>query len=185
MTVTGTAARPAKAATPGSQKRPTRDELVDRYLELQRQMQRRFSLGMHRELREELHSVTVHQLSVLMLLRGRSVTMRELAKELDVGESAATAVVDRLVRQGLVIRQDDPADRRVVRLALSGTGGSLVTKLNETACRKTASVLVALSHEQLAQLVCIMETLETAAAKEAASADEVTRHGAGERDHAR
>ncbi len=160
-------ARPAQQATRSEKtaaaRRLARDLLVDRYLELQPQVQRRFSAGLHRELREELHSVTVHQLGVLMLLRGRSLTMRELAKELDVGESAATAVVDRLVRQGLVVRHDDPLDRRVVRLSLSKAGGSLVTKLHETACRKTSSLLVALSDEQLAQLVAIMETLDAAA----------------------
>ena len=89
--------------------------------------------------------------------------MRELAKELDVGESAATAVVDRLVRQGLVVRCDDPTDRRVVRLALSDTGESLVVKLHASACRKTADLLVSLSDEQLAQLVTTMEMLEAAA----------------------
>jgi len=77
-----------------------------------------------------------HQLSVLTYLRGQSVTMRELARELAVGESAATAVVDRLVRQELVVRCDDPSDRRLVRLALSGTGESLVTKLHATACQR-------------------------------------------------
>ena len=89
--------------------------------------------------------------------------MRELAKELDVGESAATAVVDRLVRQGLVVRCDDPTDRRVVRLALSDTGESLVVKLHASACRKTADLLVSLSDEQLVQLVTTMEMLEAAA----------------------
>lgn len=116
-------------------------------------MQRRFSALLHRELRDELHAVTGHQLSVLAYLRGQSVTIRELARELDVGESAATAVVDRLVRQGLVARRDDPSDRRVVRLALSDSGESLVTKLHATACRKTANLLVSLSDDQLAELV--------------------------------
>src|SRR5208283_2834004 len=136
--------RAAKTEKTTAARRSARDVLVDRYLELQPQIQRRFSASLHRELREELHSVTVHQLGVLMLLRGQSVTMRELAKELDVGESAATAVVDRLVRQGLVVRHDDPSDRRVVRLLLSEAGESLVTELHETASRKTASLLVAL-----------------------------------------
>jgi len=89
--------------------------------------------------------------------------MRELARELAVGESAATAVVDRLVRQGLVVRCADPSDRRLVRLALSGTGESLVTKLHSTACQKTANLLVSLSDDQLAQLVATMEMLDAAA----------------------
>src|SRR5271157_3098351 len=139
-----------------------RELLVERYCELQPQMQRRFNAVLHRELREQLHAITSHQLSVLTYLRGQSVTMRELAKELDVGESAATAVVDRLVRQGLVVRCDDPSDRRVVRLALSDTGESLVTKLQASACKKTAGLLMSLSDDQLTQLVATMEMLDAA-----------------------
>lgn len=163
MTIAQATPHPSGAETTGAPKLSSREVLVDRYCELQPQMQKRFSALLHRELRDELHAITGHQLSVLTYLRGQSVTMRELAKELDVGESAATAVVDRLVRQGLVVRCDDPSDRRVVRLALSDTGESLVTKLHATACRKTANLLVALSDYQLAQLVATMEMLDAAA----------------------
>ena len=163
MTISRTTPRRASSETTRVPELSPREILVDRYCELQPQMQRRFSALLHRELRDEIHAVTGHQLSVLTYLRGQSVTMRELAKELDVGESAATSVVDRLVRQGLVVRRDDPSDRRVVRLALSDTGESLVTKLHATACRKTANLLVSLSDDQLAQLVATMEMLEAAA----------------------
>jgi DNA-binding MarR family transcriptional regulator len=149
-----------------SDKVSARELLVDRYCEIQPQLQRRFSALLHGELREELHAVTDHQLSVLTHLRHNSVTMRELAKQLAVGESAATAVVDRLVRQGLVIRCDDPTDRRVVRLTLSAEGQSVVAEMRATVCRKTASLLDVLSDEQLAQLVAIIETLEAATAND-------------------
>jgi DNA-binding MarR family transcriptional regulator len=144
-------------------KHPARELLVDRYCELQPQLQRRLNALLHGEVREELHAVTEHQRVVLTLLRGQSVTMRELAKQLEVGESAATAVVDRLVRQGLVVRHDDPSDRRVVRLELSDEGLSVVTALRAKACSKTASLLSVLSDDQLTQLVGIMETLDRAA----------------------
>ena len=139
-----------------------RELLVDRYCEIQPQLQRRFSALLHGELREELHTVTDHQLSVLTYLRHHTLTMRELAKQLGVGESAATAVVDRLVRQGLVVRCDDPSDRRVVRLTLSTSGESVVAEMHASICRKTASLLDVLSDEQLTQLVAIIETLAAA-----------------------
>jgi DNA-binding MarR family transcriptional regulator len=163
MTIGQTTPHQSNPGTTGAPELSSREILVDRYCELQPQMQRRFSAILQRELRDELQAVTGHQLSVLTYLRGRSVTMRELARELAVGESAATAVVDRLVRQGLVVRCDDPSDRRLVRLALSGTGESLVTKLHATACQKTANLLVSLSDDQLAQLVATMEMLDAAA----------------------
>lgn len=148
--VTSRAARQATEAD--------RKTLVARCCSLQPELQRHLSTLVH----AEMCAVTDHQLTVLTCLRHQSMTMSELAKKLEVGESAATAVVDRLVRQELVVRHDDPADRRVVRLTLSHAGQSMVTKLQATSLRKTARVLTVLSDEQLAQLVAIMETLDAA-----------------------
>jgi DNA-binding MarR family transcriptional regulator len=141
-----------------------REVLVERYCELQPQLQRHVSALLHGEVREELHSVTEHQGVVLSLLRGQTVTMRELAKQLGVGESAATAVVERLVKQGLVVRRDDPSDRRIVRLALSDEGLFVVTELHAKAWGKIATLLSVLSDDQLGQLIGIMETLDARAA---------------------
>lgn len=161
-----------------------REVLVDRYCELQPQLQRRLDTLLHGEPREELHAITDHQRVVLTYLRGQSVTMRELARRLGVGESAATAVVDRLVRQGLVVRCDDPSDRRVVRLALSDEGRSVVTELQARACGKTGRLLAVLSDQQLEQLVAIMETLESAAANEAGAESKSAAHKDNREEHA-
>ena len=161
--MTQTASAPRQARKSSASRASARSALVDRYFELQPHLQRRFSAAVHRELRDELQSVTLHQLGVLFQLRSTTLTMRELARELDVSESAATAVTDRLVRQGLVDRLDDPADRRVVRLEISKSGAALVEQLHDAARRKTASLLSALDDAQLVQLVSIMETLDAAA----------------------
>ncbi|MGO8874405.1 MAG: MarR family winged helix-turn-helix transcriptional regulator [Acidimicrobiales bacterium] len=142
--------------------RRRRAELTERIFELRPLMKRLFGAGIYRELREELQSVTIHQLTALGHLKGGSVTMRELAKDLDVSESSATAVTDRLVRQGLVERQSDPSDRRVVRLAISSAGSALVERLDEAAASKTGEMLSALTDTQLEQLIDILETLARA-----------------------
>ena len=139
-----------------------RDELTERLIELQPSMKRLFGGGMYRELADELHSVTIHQLTALAHLKGRSITMRELARFLDVSESSATAVTDRLVRQGLVERRSDPNDRRVVRLALSSSGTTLVERLEAAASSKTAELVAVLTDAQLGQLVDILEALTAA-----------------------
>jgi len=139
-----------------------RSELTERLIELRPAMKRLLGAGMYRELAEELHSVTIHQLTALAHLKGRSITMRELARYLDVSESSATAVTDRLVRQGLVERGSDPSDRRVVRLALSPSGTTLVERLETAASSKTAELVSVLTDTQLEQLVDILETLATA-----------------------
>ncbi|MGH9296863.1 MAG: MarR family winged helix-turn-helix transcriptional regulator [Acidimicrobiales bacterium] len=140
-----------------------RASLVARVFELQPLMHRRFSDELQRELRDELNAVTIHQMAVLGVLRDHdSVSMRDLSKQLEVSESASTAVIDRLVRQELVVRKSDPDDRRVVRLSLSGKGRQLLDKVHRAASKKTSTLLAALSDHQLVQLVNILETLRHA-----------------------
>ena len=50
------------------------------------------------------------------------LTMSELATALLVSKQQLTPVVDKLDQLGLLNRDSDPSDRRVVRLALSSTG---------------------------------------------------------------
>ena len=56
--------------------------------------------------------------------------MSGIARQVSVTMAAATAVVDKLVRAGLVVRQQDPSDRRVVRVALSAKGRRTLERLN-------------------------------------------------------
>lgn len=59
--------------------------------------------------------LTMAQLKAVMLLcRAGRVRSRELADGLGIKPSAATPLVDRLVEHKLALREDDPADRRIV-----------------------------------------------------------------------
>ncbi len=62
-----------------------------------------------------LLDMTMGQMKAVMLLvpNGR-LRSRELADGLGIAPSAATPLVDRLVKQKLAKRVDDPADRRIV-----------------------------------------------------------------------
>lgn len=64
--------------------------------------------------------------ALIALARGDPRTMGELAWDLALTESAATRLVDRLVRTNLVHRDRDRADRRIVRVWLSPYGRQLV-----------------------------------------------------------
>jgi DNA-binding MarR family transcriptional regulator len=151
-----------------------RAALTERIFALRGTMKRLFGASLYRDLREELNSVTIHQLTALGHLKGGSVTMRELARDLDVSESSATAVTDRLVRQGLVERQNDPSDRRVVRLALSPAGRALVERIDNCAASRTGDMLAVLTDAQLEQLLDILEALARSEAD-----GRPLRHGAG------
>ena len=137
----------------------TREELVQRVFAMRPVLHRRFGEELNRELHDELQHVTINQLSVLQHLQEGTKSMRELAKTLGFSESSATATADRLVREGLVERLDDPGDRRVVLLALTTEGCTFVERVQEAVTRKTSRMLNALSDRQLVEFVEICQTM--------------------------
>lgn len=70
--------------------------------------------------------VTPSQMNALVVLYDpKDLPMGELAEQLGLTESAATRLVDRLLRMNLVRRDRDEVDRRVVRVRLSSYGRQL------------------------------------------------------------
>ncbi len=79
------------------------------------------------DLREFLrveHDSTLPRFDVMAALhRSESeLTMTELSRMLLVSNGNATAVVDRLVKAGLVVRRASESDRRIVKVALTEEG---------------------------------------------------------------
>lgn len=63
--------------------------------------------------------------------RTPGLTMGMLAKHLGLSRSTATSLVDELVRQGLLRRESDPADRRVLRVFPLPSGIDLLEQVLE------------------------------------------------------
>ncbi|MBS4023203.1 MAG: MarR family transcriptional regulator [Dethiobacter sp.] len=63
--------------------------------------------------------------ALLILFLHDDLTMGELSSEIYLAESAATRLVDRLVKLNLVRRKGDEKDRRVVRVYLTSYGRQL------------------------------------------------------------
>jgi DNA-binding MarR family transcriptional regulator len=139
-----------------------REELVSRIVELAPAMRRAFDVRPRAEERTTWLPLTGHQLDALAALDAASLTMRELCDRLDITESAGTALSDRLVARGMVTRQADPADRRVVRLALSDTARQMVDGYRRSKQDRIARTLSALDDDDLAALVRIYETVVAA-----------------------
>src|SRR3990170_3738348 len=67
--------------------------------------------------------LTMTQLRALFVLRAEhGASAGTLAERLNVTPSTLTRIVDRLVRHGLVCREGDEDDRRLVRHCLTDTG---------------------------------------------------------------
>ena len=66
--------------------------------------------------------LTMPQLKTLLLLSHGPTRMRDVAEGLGVSTPTATGIVDRLVAAELVVRSDDPLDRRIVACCLTDKG---------------------------------------------------------------
>lgn len=155
---------PATAAPAGPRRsrnnRSTgRDAAIDRYLELRPAIRARMEASVPEELRSQFSAVTAHQLRALALLRDGGLSMRQLAAALGVVGATTSVLADRLVAQGLAVREHDPDDRRVVRLVLTEPGRRVASKYLEAQRRAARALFDRLSEGQIDAWLDVLETL--------------------------
>lgn len=153
----------AGGAAPGAR---NRDVLLQRLQDLAPSVRRAFEVRLTAGHRALWRSLTVHQLEALVALEDGPKPMRTLCERLEISESAGTALVDRLAGRGLVERQADPADRRVVRIAPSEAARTMVAQYRELKKQRMAAVLADLPTGDLATLVRIYEAVLSASGGE-------------------
>jgi DNA-binding MarR family transcriptional regulator len=108
--------------------------------------------------------LTVPQLRLLWALRDDDgLPVGALAEHLGVNPSTITGHVDRLVRQDLVRREEDPDDRRIVRNYLTESGAITVGALRRIAGTYIINILKRLDDAQLARLESALADLNRAA----------------------
>lgn len=139
-----------------------REVLIQRLQELAPSVRRAFEVRLASESRALWRSLTVHQLEALVALGDGPRPMRALCERLEISESAGTALVDRLAGRGLVERQADAADRRVVLIAASEAAKTMVAQYRELKQQRMAALLADLPTGDLATLVRIYETVLSA-----------------------
>lgn len=113
---------------------------------------------------EAVGELTLAQLRVLFRLRNRGpITSGQLASGLGVTLPTVSSVIDRLAGQGLVERRDDPADRRLVILALTPAGVTIVERIQEGRRTRLARAIESIDAKALAKLLVGLEALNSAA----------------------
>ncbi len=66
---------------------------------------------------------SVSQMAALFLIRRKGATnVSDIGEELEITSPAASQLLERLVQQGLVVRSEDPGDRRLKQIVLSKQG---------------------------------------------------------------
>jgi len=104
--------------------------------------------------------LSMPQLKVLLLVeRLRAPSMGDLAHVLGVGQPAMSALVDRLTDHGLVHRDDDPQDRRVVRVRGTPACHELISRIRLAGQNRLQRVIEHLTDEELSHVVSAMEIL--------------------------
>ena len=137
---------------------PTRAELVEEFAHLLGRLKRRVTAGIPHEVQEQMAGATPHQIDALMTLASSEsgLNMNEIAKQQNCALSTATALVDRLEKQGLVERHDDPGDRRVVRIVATDQARTFVACAMEGKRGMATKLLEPLNDREVNQLVTLL-----------------------------
>ncbi len=133
--------------------------LVEQLMQIQPKLQRVLETSMPPALRERLGSVTVHQLGALGFLPPTGATMRQFAEAVGISGAAATALADRMIKQGLAERRSDPGDRRTVLLAPTEQALKLLSAFRVWQREAMAVVLGRLEPAQLAIFAEVLTVL--------------------------
>lgn len=121
-----------------------------------------------RVLRREMRSgaeekLSVPQFRVLAFLSGMpGASLSEVADFVGVAGATASAMVDRLVRRGLVAREGDPEERRRLRLELTTDGSELLERARAHTRARVGERLAVLTCSELSTVIGGLDLLERA-----------------------
>lgn len=117
-------------------------------------------MGRLRSLVHEGLDLTYNQYKTLLTIAdaGRC-SLGDLGRELEVAMSSASQMVDRLVAQGLVRRQQDADNRRQVVIRLTPRGQALIGELRQGILARYRRLLKQLDDGEQEELVAAFESI--------------------------
>jgi len=104
------------------------------------------------------------QLHILFTIAERKeegISVKELAESSSVTPGAITQFVDALVERGLVAREGDPSDRRVVRLKLTELAKNQFEKFRREHLASMYKIFDVLNDDEIKQLIKLFTKLDT------------------------
>ena len=105
--------------------------------------------------------LTGPQLTVIKLLETfGDLSLSSLSERIRAQNSTVTGIIDRMEREGLVVRERSTADRRVVLIKLTDKGHELAASIEVEPMEMFRGALAALSAEEVAHLVSILGKLQ-------------------------
>lgn len=108
----------------------------------------------------EERGITFPQLRILFRVRlNPEIDLRSLADGLQISPSAASQQVDKLVQRRLILRSEDPQDRRRLRLTLTSQGEEAAGEYSRALIDYSTRVVSLLSEDDLRDLRRLLGTL--------------------------
>jgi DNA-binding MarR family transcriptional regulator len=133
----------------------TSNNLYNALHRLIRQMHRFAHQGMYHK--SGLYHQQAHLLQLISQNDGAN--QRDLAEQMDVRPSSMTEMLNKLEQAGLIIRQQDVKDQRVMRICLTETGRKAVDQTTETSDDFTVALFNCLTEEERTLMLSIIEKL--------------------------
>lgn len=90
---------------------------------------------------------------------GRTVNAKDLAEQLEITAASTSALVDRLVRSGHVVRHADPTDRRGVILTATGASMRDVMRVLDQLDSRAIEATEHLSDAEMAVIVAFLDQM--------------------------
>ena len=139
-------------------------ELIERLERLYPELLGR--MGRLRALVHEGLDLTYNQYKTLLTIAGSgSCSLGDLGRDLEVAMSSASQMVDRLVLQGLVARQQDAENRRQVLISLTPRGLASIGELRRGIMDRYRRLLKRLDPAEQEELVNAFESIARILAK--------------------
>jgi DNA-binding MarR family transcriptional regulator len=104
---------------------------------------------------KQTEGISQSQYNILRILRGarpKAVKISEIADRMITRDPDVTRLVDRLIKQGLVQRERDTEDRRVVLVEITGAGLAMLARQDGPAGEYTDGAMAGLKPQQLRTL---------------------------------
>ena len=106
--------------------------------------------------------ISPSQYNILRILRGarpKAAKISQIAERMITRDPDVTRLVDRLIKQGLVRRERDGDDRRVVLVEITGAGLALLSRLDGPAGEYTDAAMAGLKQSQLRTLDTLLNEI--------------------------
>ena len=108
-------------------------------------------------------SLPYAELKCLMLFRGeRYLTVKGIARKLDVAKSRVTKLINSLYEKRLVNRIDDPQDARIRLISLSGKGRAMTEEIEEFERGIFREMLLQMGPQERKGVLSYLEVLRSA-----------------------